>query len=232
MNACIPSAPPVLNPPTAVTATTLSLSWTQPGSAVDSYTVSYTYTIRQCGSGPITGSVVDISGNAGSVMLDNLEEDSDYSITLTANRGNLQLNSNVVSVTTSSAGMSLSSHVFVVIVVVVVVTNVAPSGSPSSIMFSSPTLTCSITVQWGEVPCEDRNGEITGYMVQYTADNPPHTGTMAVSGMDNRMAVVSDLLPRTSYNILVRAEGPEGMSDAVDGMVETDRSESNAVICT
>ena len=100
-----PLAPPDLNSPTAVTATILSLSWTQPGSAVDSYTVSYTYTIRQCGSGPIPGSVVGISGSDRSVMLDNLEEDSDYSITLTANRGNLQLNSNVVSVTTSSAGI-------------------------------------------------------------------------------------------------------------------------------
>ena len=116
-----------------------------------------------------------------------------------------------------------------VLIVVVVVTNVAPSGSPSSIMFSSATLT-SITVQWGEVPCEDRNGEITGYTVQYTADNPPHTGTMAVSGMDNRMAVVSNLLPRTSYSILVRAEGPDGMSDGIDGMVETDRPASNVAI--
>ena len=209
-----------------MTATTLSLSWTQSGSAVDSYTVSYTYTIRRCGSGPIPGSVVGISGSDRSVMLDNLEEDSDYSITLTANSGTIQLDSNVVSATTSSAGIFLILHMFVyVLIVVVFVTNVAPSGSPSSIMFSSTTLT-SITVQWGEVPCEDRNGEIMGYMVQYTADDPPHTGTMAVSGVDNRVAVVSDLLPRTSYSILVRAEGPEGMSDAVDGIVETDRSES------
>ena len=121
MHACIPSAPPVLNPPTAVTATTLSLSWTQPGSAVDSYTVSYTYTIRRCGSGPIPGSVVGISGNVRSVMLDSLEEDSDYSITLTANRGNMQLNSDIVMATTSSAGMLLILHVFVLTVVVVVV---------------------------------------------------------------------------------------------------------------
>ena len=99
-----PVAPPVPNPPTAVTATTLSLSWTQPGSAVDSYTVSYTYTIRRCGSGLIPGSVVGISGNARSVMLDHLEEDSDYSITLTANSGSTQVDSNVVMATTSTAG--------------------------------------------------------------------------------------------------------------------------------
>ena len=101
-----PLAPRVLNPPTAVTATTLSLSWTQPGSAVDSYTVSYSYTIRRCGSGSISGSVGISNGNARSVMLDNLEEDSDYSITLTANRGTLQLDSDVVTASTSTAGTS------------------------------------------------------------------------------------------------------------------------------
>ena len=101
----LPSEPPVLSPPTAVTATTLSLSWTQPGSAVDSYTVSYTYTIRLYGSGPIPGSVVGISGNDRSVMLDNLEEDSDYSITLVANRESIQVDSNVVIATTSTAGI-------------------------------------------------------------------------------------------------------------------------------
>ena len=88
-----------------MTATTLSLSWTQPGSAVDSYTVSYTYTIRRCGSGPISGSEQISNGNAESLMLDNLEEDSDYSITLTANSGTIQLDSDAVSATTSSAGM-------------------------------------------------------------------------------------------------------------------------------
>ena len=88
-----------------MTATTLSLSWTQPGSAVDSYTVSYTYTIRRCGSGPISGSVEISNSNARSVMLDNLEEDSDYSITLTANSGTIQLDSNVVSATTNTAGI-------------------------------------------------------------------------------------------------------------------------------
>ena len=80
-------------------------SWTQPGSAVDSYTVSYTYTIRRCGSGPVSDGVKISNGSARSVMLDNLEEDSDYSITLTANRGTIQLDSNVTMATTNTAGM-------------------------------------------------------------------------------------------------------------------------------
>ena len=101
----LPLAPSVLNTPTDVTATTLSLSWTQPGSAVESYTVSYTYTIRRCGSGPISDSVEISNGNDRSVMLDNLEENSDYSITLTANSGSIQVDSNEVMATTSTAGI-------------------------------------------------------------------------------------------------------------------------------
>ena len=99
--------PPVLMSPTAhaVTATTLSLNWTQSGSPVDSYTVSYTYTIRRCGSGPISDSVVGISSNARSTMLDNLEEDSVYSITLTANNGTAEVGSNIVMATTDTAGI-------------------------------------------------------------------------------------------------------------------------------
>ena len=103
--------------------------------------------------------------------------------------------------------------------------NTAPSGPPSSLTVNGTTTLTSITVQWGEVPCEDRNGEITGYMVQYTAENPPHNGTMAVSEADTGKVVVGDLLPRTSYRFSVRAEGPEGMSDAIDDDMETNRSE-------
>ena len=38
-------------------------------------------------------------------MLDNLEEDSDYSITLVANRESIQVDSNVVIATTTTAGI-------------------------------------------------------------------------------------------------------------------------------
>ena len=41
------------------------------------------------------------------MVLDNLEEDSDYSITLTANIGTIHLNSDVVTASTSTAGISL-----------------------------------------------------------------------------------------------------------------------------
>ena len=88
-----------------MSATTIALSWIQPGSAVDSYTVSYNYTIRRCGSGPMSGSVEISNGGATSVTLDNLEEDSDYSITLIANSAAGPLNPTVVTTTTNISGI-------------------------------------------------------------------------------------------------------------------------------
>ena len=96
---------PVLMDATA-TSTTIAFSWTQSGSSVDNYTVSYTYTIRQCGLGPMS-KIEEISdGNARSFNLNDLEEDSDYTITLTAINSAGQLTSNQISTTTKSAGLS------------------------------------------------------------------------------------------------------------------------------
>ena len=182
---------PVLMDATA-TSTTIALNWTQSGSSVDSYTVSYTYTIRRCGSGPVSGSEDISDGNARSFTLTDLEEDSDYTITLTAISAAGQLTSNQITTTTTARG-------------------VAPSGSPESVTFSTVTLT-SITVQWTEVPCSDRNGEITGYTVEYSSITPPTTNTMSVSS--SRELVVGGLLPRTSYTFTVRAEGASRSTNA------------------
>ena len=88
-------------------STTIALSWTQTGSSVDGYTVSYNYTIRTCGSGPVSGSEEISDGNARSFTLTDLEEDSDYTITLTAISAAGQLTSNQISTTTATAGSYL-----------------------------------------------------------------------------------------------------------------------------
>ena len=62
-------------------------------------------------------------------------------------------------------------------------------------------------MQWGEVLCEDRNGEITGYIVEYSSTSLSHSGTLTVSGADTRAAVLGGLLPSTTYTITVRAQG-------------------------
>ena len=88
---------------------------------------------------------------------------------------------------------------------------IVPSGSPESVRFGTVNST-SITVQWTEVPCSDRNGEITGYTVEYSSTTPPTTNTM--SGSSSRELVVGGLLPRTSYTFTVRAEGASRSASA------------------
>ena len=83
-----------------------------------------------------------------------------------------------------------------------------PSGSPGSINFTDVNMT-SITVQWTELPCSDRNSEIAGYTVEYSSTTPPHTSSANVSGSNNTSLVVGGLLPRTSYTFRVRAQGAD-----------------------
>ena len=82
----------------------------------------------------------------------------------------------------------------------------APSGIPGSILFSDVNLT-SITIHWTELPCSDRNGEITGYTVECSSTTPPHSNTVNVSGSSTTRLVVGGLLPRTNYTFSVRAQG-------------------------
>ena len=88
--------------------------------------------------------------------------------------------------------------------------NSAPSGIPGLLSFSGISLT-SITVQWTELPCSDRNGEITGYTLEYISTRPPHTDTITVSGLNTTRLLVNGLLPRTNYTFSVSAVGAIGL---------------------
>lgn len=102
MHAC--AVAPTITSATPTTPTSITLMWTQSGSAVDSYMISYNYTIRRCGTGAIPGSESVGNGGVRSFTLLGLEEDSVYTLTLTAVRGATQAVSNVVSTTTNTAG--------------------------------------------------------------------------------------------------------------------------------
>lgn len=83
----------------------------------------------------------------------------------------------------------------------------APSGIPGSISFIDVNLT-QITIQWTELPCEEHNGPVAGYIVKYSsATVPPHTDTLTVSGSDTTELTVSDLLSHTTYTFSVGAMG-------------------------
>ena len=89
----------------------------------------------------------------------------------------------------------------------------APSAAPNSVRVSDVT-SSSITVQWGAVSCIHRNGDITGYSVQYGSE------TMSVSG---DMYVISNLEPSTTYSIQVAAMNDDLIgpySTALDQLTE------------
>ena len=94
---------------------------------------------------------------------------------------------------------------------------IAPSAAPTSVSVSEVT-SSSITVQWGAVPCIDRNGDITGYSVQYGSE------TMSVSGdFSGGMYVISNLEPSAFYSIQVAAMNDDLIgpySTALDQLTE------------
>ena len=88
-------------------------------------------------------------------------------------------------------------------------THTAPSAPPTSVNVSEVT-SSSITVQWGPVDCIHRNGDITGYSVQYGEVGSGSTQTMPVSGGSATEATISGLMSSTNYSVQVAAETSAG----------------------
>ena len=86
----------------------------------------------------------------------------------------------------------------------------APSSPPTSVSTTDVT-SSSITVQWGAVDCIHRNGDITGYSVQYGVQGSGSTQTESVSGGATTDATISGLTKDTSYDIELAAENSAGV---------------------
>ena len=85
----------------------------------------------------------------------------------------------------------------------------APSAAPASFQLMD-TYTVRISVQWGPVDCIHRNGDITGYSVQYGVQGNGSTQTMSVSGGAATEACIANLTPSTTYSIEVAAVNSAG----------------------
>ena len=96
------------------------------------------------------------------------------------------------------------------------------STAPSStVLLSAGTVTAnSITVQWEEVPCLHRNGEITGYTVVARTSGEDDR-VVHVNDADGREATVSGLSSDTQYTVLVAAVNGGGTGPATAIDVET-----------
>ena len=100
----------------------------------------------------------------------------------------------------------------------------APSAAPTSVGVPEEHVTSSsITIQWWVVDCIDRNGDITGYSVQYGVQGSGSTQTRDVSGGGSTNIVISGLTSSTNYTVEVAAVNSVGTGVYSDPyIVQTD----------
>ena len=96
----------------------------------------------------------------------------------------------------------------------------APSAPPSSVSATSSSTT--ITVQWRAVDCIHRNGNLTGYTIQYEVVGSGNKHFVSVSGSASTEGNISGLMPSTAYSIHVAAVNSAGIgAHSVDLTVHT-----------
>eukprot|EP00731_Ephydatia_muelleri_P019044 Em0011g1084a len=166
-----------------VASTSITVMWSQPGGEIGTtYTLSHTYQGPCAGAGG--GGSVSV-GTATQYTITGLQEFSAYTLTITASIGVGSSPPASVLVNTSSA---------------------APSAPPNNLTEVTKT-SSSVTISWGEVPCQDQNSVIVGYSVLYGAVTSGVGGTVATSG---RALTVNGLSPYTNYSIKVSAVNSDG----------------------
>ena len=89
----------------------------------------------------------------------------------------------------------------------IILFSTVPSNGPTSVRVTTVTAS-SITVQWGEVPCLNRNGEITGYTTRAVRNGVVESTTNVPDIA--RGATISGLSPSTQYIVQVAAVNVAG----------------------
>ena len=207
-----------------VTSTSITVMWSQPGGEVGTtYTLSYTYQGPCAGAGG--GGSVSV-GNATQYTITGLQEFSAYTLTITASIGVGSSPPASVLVNTSSAGES--DDLITRWLTPCPSLPIAPSAPPNNLTEVNKT-SSSVTISWGEVPCQDQNSVIVGYKVLYGTVTSGVGGTVATSG---RALTVNGLSPYTNYSIEVSAVNSDGAMGPYSSplFVVTDQSSMSSVV--
>ena len=198
----------------STSSTSLAISWSLAGgAAVTGYSISYSNTDTQCFTDSDT--VSGVAAGETSHTLTDLEEGTEYTITVTALLAGGGSDEDSATATTLAAGeILLSSLNFIHLTIS---NHPAPSAPPTSV--STSDVTSSITVQWGAVDCIHRNGDITGYSVRYGVQGSAEgdrTVVMASGDSSGGMYEISGLTPSTTYTIEVAAVNSAGTGEYSD----------------
>ena len=98
-----------------------------------------------------------------------------------------------------------------------------PSAPPGGLTAFNVAPT-SFSVQWENVPCIQRNGDITGYSVRYGVLGNEGMETPTMEGSDILMTNLTGLVPDTSY--LVQVAGVNGQGVGVYGEITVTTTQS------
>ena len=207
-----------------VTSTSIIVMWSQPGGEIGTtYTLSYIYQGPCAGAGG--GGSVSV-GNATQYIITGLQEFSASILTITASIGVGRSPPASVLVNTSSA--SESDDLITRWLIPFPSLPTAPTAPPNNLTEATKT-SSSVTISWGEVPCQDQNSVIVEYRVLYGAVTSGVGGTVATSG---RTLTVNGLSPYTNYSIEVSAVNSDGAMGPYSSslFVVTDQSSMSRVV--
>ena len=165
-------------------------------------------------------------GNATKYAIIGLQEFSAYTLTITASIGVGSSPPASVLVNTSSAGES--DDLIIRWLTPIPSLPTAPSAPPNNLTKATKT-SSSVTISWGEVPCQDQNSVIVEYRVLYGAVTSGVGGTVATSG---RTLTVNGLSPYTNYFIKVSAVNSDRAMGPYSSplFVVTDQSSMSRVV--
>ena len=112
----------------------------------------------------------------------------------------------IVELTTGYSAKTLSTGKIIIAIdsnnFVLFIITLAPTAPVGDIIFSSIE-SVSMTVSWDEVPCNGRNGPITGYYLTYTNITSNTSYTVNITGGDNRMYTLNGLIPYTNNTVSI-----------------------------
>ena len=197
----------------SITATSLSLSWTSGGEGVYYELMWQRDTSLGCpyveNEGSTTFSIIITDGSTSydtddtdesTYDINGLEENSTYIITLTEFDARGSNTYFIIAMTLEAGETEYRNHCQQLCHILHVP---APSAAPSLVTLSEIT-NSSITLQWDMVPCIERNGDITGYRVQYN-------DTIVDIFGDDLGATIIGLTPSTIYYVQVAAVNSAGI---------------------
>ena len=100
----------------------------------------------------------------------------------------------------------------------------APSAAPDSVRAFN-VIPNSFSLQWEMIPCIHRNGDITGYSVQYGEVGSESTQTVSISSSGTMNTIVTGLTSDTSYEVKVAGVNSIGIGKNASLTVDTPQSQ-------